>query len=71
MHFRSDVFTEPATEAEMAQLSRDDTGEKSTGLSSPSWTHCGFERKLTPGKRRPSPLLADGSRWSRWMERRR
>src|SRR3979490_1810204 len=36
-------------------------------LSRPSWTHCGFERKLQHEKAPRSQPPADGSPWSRWM----
>jgi len=35
--------------------------------SRPSWTHCGFERKLTHAKATRLRRPADGSPWSRWM----
>src|SRR6266550_7300670 len=35
-------------------------------LSRPSWTHCGFERRLTQEKATPLQPPADGSPWSRW-----
>jgi len=31
-----------------------------------SWTHCGFERRLTQEKATPLRPPADGSPWSRW-----
>ena len=35
-------------------------------LSRPSWTHCGFERRLTLEKATPLQPPAGGSPWSRW-----
>jgi hypothetical protein len=54
----------------MTDITRDELGapkiiDRSTFQA--SWTHCGFERRLTQEKGMPLRPPADGSPWLRWM----